>query len=353
MKNLFCIILIVTISSSANAQITITQSDLPQAGDNFILSNAFADLTIDPEQTGANYSWNFGDVTAITSRADTFYNQSGLPIIYQLFFFGANLADKSATSISFSQITLEDVYQVFKSSASQFEQYGYAGTFSGVPLPIVYNSKDVIYHLPLHYGDVDSSDSDFEFELPGLIYFSQNRHRVNKVDGWGTITTPIGIFNALRVKSTITDEDSIYVDTLGLGTNVAVKSYEYKWLAAGEGLPVFQINAEDLFGIPVITQVIYQDTSFHTGVNEITANLNSVATLFPNPANQLIQIQIIKEIKHPLPITVSTASGKIFYHGTVTENLSFIDVSEWSNGLYFLEIIEDGIIHHLKLVVQH
>lgn len=353
MKHLTIILAFTVLSSDISAQITITQADMPQAGASFFTTNAAIDLTIDPVETGPNHSWNFQQVTPLTTSTDTFYDYSGLPLIYQFFFFGANLADKTAYTISFDQITLEDVYLVYKNSSAAYEQFGYAGTFEGIPVPIVYSSNDVIYNFPLQFGDADSSESAFEFGLPGFGYISQQRTRVNTVDGWGTVTTPVGTFDVLRMRSAITDIDSIFIDTLNYGTNILLKSYEYKWLAQGTGLPVFQINAQDILGVPLVTQISYLDTALQTNVQEIKSHIGPVATVFPNPAGEWLQLHINKSIGKPLTVIITNPSGSIVHQQNIVQPTMFINVSSWKNGIYFLELMEERAVQHLKVLIQH
>ena len=75
----------------------------------------------------------------------------------------------------------------------------------------------MIYKYPVNYGNVDSSASGYSVELPNFLYYGVERNRVNEVDGWGTLITPSGTYNVLRLKSTIEEHDSIYLDTLGFG----------------------------------------------------------------------------------------------------------------------------------------
>jgi hypothetical protein len=333
-----------------SGQITISENDLPQPGTTYINTTAGIDLTIDPSQTGPGFTWDFQDLVPMISGTDTFTDASGLPVIYQLFFFGANLADKTGLNINFGQFTIEDVYNVYKSSGSSFEQYGYAGTLTGVPLPIVYNSKDVIYRLPLNYNNTDSSESDFEFSLPGLAYLSQQRKRVNEVDGWGTVITPTGTFDALRIKSTLTDEDSLFITSLGYGTTLNLITYEYKWLATDGGMPVLQINAQDVAGLPVVTQVLYLDTTMHTGIVDVIADDHFF--IYPNPAVDHVVINSW-QMAFPATLTASDATGRILLTENITAPNKTLDISAWCNGLYFLRI-EDagGIMHISKLIVQ-
>ncbi|MEO6166789.1 MAG: T9SS type A sorting domain-containing protein [Chitinophagales bacterium] len=353
MKFFLLLFALATAICNVNAQVTIIQSDMPQPGETFFTTNLVVDLTIDPLETGPDHTWNFQQLIPLTSVTDTFSDQSGLSLLYQLLFSGANLADKTGYAIAIDQLTLDNVYLVYKSTSGLYEQLGFAGTFDGIPVPIVYGGKDMIYHFPLQYGAMDSSQSDFSLGLTGVGYVSQQRKRVNTVDGWGTVLTPVGTFEALRVTAAITDVDSIYIDTLNYGTNVTLKSYEYKWLAKERGTPVFQINAQEVLGVPVITQIFYQDTALHTGINELQNAPTSFIAVFPNPAGQWLQLQANKTVTIPLEVVITDVAGKCLLQRNIEPLVTFIDVSRWSNGIYFLSAVKDGRIQRIKFMIQH
>lgn len=352
MKKLLLAITFLIAATVSIAQITVMQSDMPQPGETFITTTAAFDVSIDPADTGPNHVWDFQNLQPLTSVTDTFYNMSEISLIYQLLFSGANLAAKSGFTIAIDQLTLEEVYLIYKNSSSQFEQYGYAGTFDGIPVPIIYGANDVIYKFPLQYGDVDSSESDFALGLPGVGYVSQQRKRVNTVDGWGTVITPAGDFEALRITSVITDIDSVFIDTLNLGTNVILKSYEYKWLATGTGTPVLQINAQDVFGLPVVSQVSYQDTALQTGIAIPDEKQGFSFSFYPNPVSEKLVIQIPDQIKPGSEMKVTDLSGNSIIHCNIVQPVSFFDVSGLENGIYLLTVGNVSSMQNRLLVVQ-
>src|SRR6185295_16658519 len=103
---------------------------------------------------------------------------------------------------------------------------------------------DTIYHFPLTYGTIDSSYSGYTLKLPSLVYFHNSSFRHNEADGWGSLTTPYGTFDVVRVKTTIMAHDSIYIDTL-LNFGFAIDApaeIDYKWIGKGQGEPLLQIN---------------------------------------------------------------------------------------------------------------
>ncbi|MFI5134333.1 MAG: T9SS type A sorting domain-containing protein [Chitinophagales bacterium] len=347
MKELFAA-LIIALPNFILAQITVTENDIPSAGSIYFLDNAPLTYLIDLSQTGANESWDFSDLTFNSANADSFLSTNDLPFIYQIAFLSSNLAEKNGINLSYGQFVLSDVYTVYKKSSSQYEIDGYAGTLDGLPLPMPYSSKDIVYRFPLNYSNQDSADASIILAIPGLGYLSQQRHRVNEVDGWGIITTPVGTFNALRVKSTITDVDSIYADTLGFGTMLTLKSYEYKWLAQGKGIPVMQVNAQDVAGIPVVSQILYQDTALQSGVPEISAQ--NEMKVYPNPAVNFLNITS----SNPLPVQffIWNSEGKLIEKEYSSGQIS-TDVSQWQNGIYFICYPQGNSVFTFAFLVEH
>ena len=69
-------------------------------------------------------------------------------------------------------------------------------------------------------------------------------NRTNVVDGWDNLTTLFGTFQTLRVKSTLIEHDSVYIDSLSTGFPINRNITEYKWLGKGQGIPLLQVNEE-------------------------------------------------------------------------------------------------------------
>ncbi|PJA07855.1 MAG: hypothetical protein COX70_05360, partial [Flavobacteriales bacterium CG_4_10_14_0_2_um_filter_32_8] len=68
-----------------NAQITITNNDMPNVNDTFRLSTTNNIQGLDPVLTGTNYSWNFSTLVPSSQRLDTFFSVSSTPLAYQFY----------------------------------------------------------------------------------------------------------------------------------------------------------------------------------------------------------------------------------------------------------------------------
>jgi PKD repeat protein len=239
---------------SAGAQIIITRSDMPASNDTIRFSTALP--VIDVDTTGAGISWDFSGLQPGGQDLVRYKSSSQTPyFLHFLGMFGLKIADSLGTG----PLAFKNVYSFFKSTTSKYTAEGIGFQYSGLPLPLAgyYSDPDEIYQFPLNYNDRDSSTFRVETSLPTIGSYIQSGYRINEVDGWGTITTPYGTFNCIRVKSTIEEIDSIVSTIVTLG--FPVSRVEYKWLAKGEKIPVLQVDGQDLFGQFVPNSVKYRD----------------------------------------------------------------------------------------------
>ena len=230
---------------SVIAQITVDQSDMPHTGDTLRVS-----LTTQVPQgyagSAMDTTWNFGSLQPLSQRVESYVNTAVTPSAYQFIFVvmgGANLASPLSAA-ALPGMPVSQGYSFFKNSSSGFSDLGFAYTLQGLPLPARYDNPDKQYQVPMVPGATWSSVSSFSLSMPGMGAYNTARNRMSTVDGWGTLTTPFGTFQTLRVKSNLVIHDSVHVDSLGSGYATDRSVTEYKWLAKGEGIPVLQINEE-------------------------------------------------------------------------------------------------------------
>lgn len=261
-KNFTTLLLLIIFSVAVNAQITIINTDLPGSGDTLRYSTTSLDTTIANTYiiAGTNVVWDFSHVEAESQSLDEY--KPSLQTPYAGFFFGANRYGKlEADSIGFGQFQFNDVYRFYKNTSAKFEIEGVGLKYSGFPIPSYYTDNDEIYQFPLDYNDVDSSTFDYTLSLLAFGSLTTSGYRKNTVDGWGQITTPYGTFNALRVTTDIVSRDSISFGLFNFGFDNHQR--EIKWLATGQGYPVFQVAGAVTFGTFVPNSVTYRD-SFRT-----------------------------------------------------------------------------------------
>ena len=243
---------------------TITQADFPVAGDTLRLSQATAVPAGAPPltQTGPNQTWNYGGLTATTQRVASYKAVADVATGFQLIIFGPFGGNNRASLAATTQLPappagvslpITDPLEFFRLSATDFRSVGYGGTLAGTAVPVVYASdannqpqQDIIYRLPLAYGNApDASDSYFTVSAAGMGGLSQKRHRTNTIDGWGSLTTPFGTYQAVRVLTTLDDLDTVQIGTAP-SQGFEIHHREYKWLANGQHEPLLTVTTRVL-----------------------------------------------------------------------------------------------------------
>lgn len=227
------------------SQVIVNQSDMPVAGDTLRVSITNV-VPAGYASTAMDTAWNYSILEALSQRVDTFVNVTATPVLYQFFFVlqgGANLASPRNSS-PVPGLPVSQGFTFFKNSSSSYGDLGSAYTAQGIPLPAKYDNPDKLYQFPMSPGLTWSSVSAFAITVPNIAYYSTQRTRSNIVDGWGSLLTPFGTFQTLRVKSTLAIHDSVYIDSLGAGFPINRSIIEYKWIAKGKGIPVLQVTEE-------------------------------------------------------------------------------------------------------------
>ncbi len=304
-------------------------------------------MQFDFVETGADFNWDFSTLQPITQTVDTFVKVTETPPVYWLFFLtSANMASPLGSS-PIEQIPLTDAFNFYNNTSGSFADVGYAATVFGIPLPFKFDNADIIYRFPMDYGNVDSSESGFEFAIPDLAYLKVERKRVNTVDGWGNLTTPFGSFEVLRIKSEVIEYDSIYIDSLNIGIPVNLEYTEYKWLADGQKIPVL-IATENIIG----TVAEYRDS-----IRDLTVDMhesfgvdNLDMTIYPNPVSKVLHVRYFSAGNHIVEINIFGLNGRNFMSRKLSdiqrgEQVISFDLSNYLfvPGRYLLQINTETI----------
>lgn len=353
-------------SGSLFAQITITNADMPSAGSHYLMDNATAPGGLNLGDTGPNFTWDFSALGVTGSGVDSFVSVSSTPFAYQFFFnniflYPDNKADFAAASQDLNipsqiPITVTDVINYYKKPSSGYYGVGFGASISGIPTSVQYDPIDRIFQFPMTFGDNNSSPFSYLISIPTVGAYGQNKVRSNEVDGWGTLLLPNGAsYSVLRVKSTLSGTDTLYVDALGFGFNLPSTSYEYKWVAAGIGVPVLQINATDLFGTAVPSTVKYLHTDNTSGIipyeSKKTLNL-----LHQNPVSNELSVVFNTDLGSEAKLNIIDLNGrtvmsKVFQAGKGKNQIS-LDLNGIAAGLYQLNLQQGAYSASSKLVVQ-
>ncbi|WP_201986871.1 T9SS type A sorting domain-containing protein [Hymenobacter rubidus] len=253
---------------------------------------------------GANQTWNYASLVPTSQRVETFLplaTVTATSLLYA-FTFGAlggvnraTVASPQALPIAAGgALPITDTYQFYNLStataaAQEFRSVGFGASLAGTAVPVTYVSQaqqDIIYRFPLSFASpADSSNSYFTTPAAAASvgYLSQKRKRVNRPDAWGTLTTPFGTFQTVRVVTRLQDHDSVSVGGISQGFDLPI-TREYKWLAKTHHVPLLTITTRLLAGVETVTTVEYRDIYrriVRLGTRDIA--IDAALTAYPNP----------------------------------------------------------------------
>lgn len=264
-------------SFSAMAQITYTAADFATADEEFTVSTANASFA-NFAATGANHNWNFANLTA-QSQATTGWNDpndAGYKLSWCLshfYIFTCNsqfnnnfkLASPVMDDIEFGDYTISNIVEHTDVDATGLinRMRGMTTEIAGIPLPLTidYDDPDEIYNFPMNYGDAYTNTGHFEIDLSNMgmdFSYSLSTTRTNTVQGWGSLTTPMGTFpDVLKIKCVTQRTDEIMV--AGITIPIPMTTVSYQWFSKDYGIPVLQADGFELFNIFIPTTVKYLD----------------------------------------------------------------------------------------------
>ena len=94
----------------------------------------------------------------------------------------------------------------------------------------------------------------------------------------------------------------------------------------------------------IVTEGLQQpfEINVATGIEEIGIDLEAV--VFPNPASDYIELQIDDLDSRALNYVLFDNSGKLIIRDPVLSNVTTINLSALSGGIYFLSVSENGLV---------
>ncbi len=342
-QKLFLFILVVGFGLTTTAQISIDNSDMPFEDDTVRVSTGLNLNFIDYTETGADYLWDFSQLVPISQHVDTFLSPWSMPLIYKLFFgLTSNLAVRGTEDLPIPGFPFTDIYNFYDNRSVNYRAVGLGVSIAGIPIPFNYDSPDVVYDFPMEFQDNWNSQAHFAQEVPLVGYLRMTKTHTDTVDGWGTLITPYGSFEVLRLKSEVNEIDSIYLDSLNFGIPIERDYTVYQWIGKGQKIPLLQVTSS-LGG--VVVDYIDSVRLTLNGNNELPFVLNNELKVFPNPTKEKIHLQFEMLEKQNVNVKLFDLTGReveIIFEGILQQgkvNLAFnLKESSLSFGSYIVQI---------------
>ncbi|MEI8279987.1 MAG: T9SS type A sorting domain-containing protein [Bacteroidota bacterium] len=346
-------------TSASFAQITITSTSMPVAGDTLRHCSADLSLAVIPlTDSGANMSWDYSALVPINQVLDSFLTPIQLNPAYILSIPSSDVGQRSNLPISGLPlpVSITDVYTFYKVQATpnSYSAVTMAANISGLPLSFAYGDPDEKYFFPLAFHNHDSSTFLLNMTVATLGTIIQSGYRLTTVDGWGTIVTPYytSPVNCIRVRSEIHEIDSINSTLAGAPFSFPRNTVEYKWLVAGDHYPALFVTTNNAgLGSEQVTDVQYRDHYRpdvpYLGVNKATNTTITEIKAYPNPAsNGTITFDIPSDWRN-YKIEIFDIQSKLLstYHNTRT-----LEIQSLSKGQYMARVTSGSSFAYVRIV---
>ncbi len=314
--NLILISLLLGFNFLTLAQISIDDADMPYEDDTVRVSTGLNIDFMDYTETGEDHLWDFSQLIPISQRVDTFISPWSMPLVYKLFFgLTSNLAVRGADNVPLPGFPITGIYNFYDNRSLNYRGIGIGMSVFGIPIPFKYDDPDIVYDFPMEYEDAWNSQAHFAQEIPLVGYLRMTKTHVDTVDGWGTLITPYGSFEVLRLKSEVNEIDSIYMDSLEIGIPIERDYTVYQWMGKGQKIPLLQITSS-LFG--AVVEYVDSTRLIFDGTNELPFVRNNELKVFPNPTASKVQMQFEMLEKQHVSIKLFDMQGRetaIIYEG--------------------------------------
>ena len=349
-KNLLLIVLL-SLSMVTFAQITITNNDIANTGRTFLMANDTVNFSsIVPGDPGVNLTWDFTGVNASYNDTINIVEPGTTP-------FADNFPNANYSYyVSLADSTL--LYSYMVRSDDKFTSKGAAYESSEVGTIITnINPEEIILDFPVNYLDNYSEAYSYFFviesPMPGAdsIKVKTDITKETTVDAWGSITTTLGTYDALRQHITDVQTDSTFMLLAGTwmfvsATEVTSSTYDWWTNNSSIGTMLFSIDVDDAGNTLGVS--FYNGTA--VGLDE---NKNIESKVFPNPVTDLLNIDFAEVVTGS--VSIINQMGQVILRKELTsQNNAQINMANLTNGVYIYQINNEfgDMISNGKIIKQ-
>jgi len=342
---------LIVCSTTLSAQITINNSHLPIPGQTWINAlDEFYTAAVTPG--GANQTWNYSALLTTSFDTTVFLNAANTP-------YGASNFPSSTMAIHQPG---DSMYLYLTTGANGLDLDGYyfyslEPPFGQNAIPFVPANRFV--PTPFTYQNTLNTFYRYVVDIDTALPYIRFIHYVDvshNADGYGTLQLPgVTHTNTLRMKTVEVTYDSLMADTAGNGNYFLFNSpsveqtTSYKWFRASNPSIVLTIDADSAG--TMATQSSYLYNSFTTSIGETPASSGPIVNVFPNPANDRVNVILEKEGKLNHIFQLTDTRGRVIRETSLEgiQHYSFY-VNNLESGVYLWKVT--GLNEQGKLIVQ-
>lgn len=331
-------ICIAALAQGSHAQIVIEATDQPVVGDEIV---RYRDTipAFGPGGSGAMQVWDFSAALLHETVTTSVVAPATTPSAAS--FTGSNLAMTNG----------DGAYLYFDLGSAAMVSTGAAGDLlgDGQNIVTVFDPSLLLHPLPRTYGDHFTDGFYFEATASGSafgVHSVRLRHHgtvFDSTDAYGELTTPVGTYDVLRVKTTGHSVDSLWFKLLSFAPWTFFQALEdtsisYAWLAKETKMAVAEMTLDSL-GAPA--RFVYSSVppAITTGNDrEAVAGVR----VHPVPASAGFTLSLARAGSHT-SATVFASDGRIVQEVPLaTTGSQWVATGQWPPGLYHVRLLPVG-----------
>ncbi|MGZ3882859.1 MAG: T9SS type A sorting domain-containing protein [Bacteroidia bacterium] len=351
MKKLYMLIACVLVANLSKAQLVLTQAfNEPVVGD-FEHRIKYDSAGVLPNTPGANQTWNFSTLTTTASLVNTTYTTPSSCTGYTAFtaFSGATVGQTDGSTSEF-----------YKSSPGVFELIGLVPSST---LALSFSNTAVVANWPVSstYSLSDAVAGTIKANIFTSITGPFNGSETVQSTGTGTLQLPnaVTLNGCMQLKTVLTGTGSVALFTLTATFTITNTSYSYYWglykfpaLTVNYSTITFQQGSSAPQTTKTVATTINNDV--FAGISELS--LNSNYSMFPNPASNMLNLQITNDQAEPVSVEIVNSLGQpvktLDLGNTKGEVTSTVDLNGFAKGIYLVKTAVGNKQSVKKLIVQ-
>lgn len=325
---------------ASHAQITLTAADVAIVGQNMTqVTDTLPDASIVAGAGGQNQTWNFSALHEHEAYPFAVVAPNATP--YAALFPTANVA----------AVQNDSAYAYFEKDNNGLRMLGIYGSFpveSGtIELAVRTTPASSILRFPTTFNDGYTESFKRVFEMSGVdAGFPVDSFRVVSTvqrsvqyDAYGTMTTPAGTFQVMRVKETEVSTDTSYILFMGAwtelpGDQITDIAYNFWTKQNGVSFPIASIQADENGN--TVSASYLRDFA----VSPTHEDKNDVAfEVFPNPCREQLSLDMPDGFTGTVEVYDMT-SREVLSKG-LEAHISTIDTQHLQQGNYVAVLKND------------
>lgn len=355
MKNL-ALLLCLLAAIMGNAQIVVTANDMPLIGQEIEQGvDTLPGPQIQPGGVGQT-TWDFSGLNEHLTQKLRVRPPGEAPL--------SQLFQGATAAMNFDS----GYYQLIRVSPDKLQFLGLTGYFpamdsSYIPVAIPNNPAQTILNFPATFGQQFTESLRTVFQLPvgfplDSIRLVSNKVRTVKIDAYGTVKTPAGEFNGIRMREHVVNLDTTFGLTI-LGwvvldaQSIPDTNISYGWWGKinNRAFPLMEISMDRGAQSTKVVSATWVKSIGTSPVQEPVRTFVSFK-IYPNPATTELIVELQEGVSGRLQIF--DFKGKLVLERNPIQGVEQLEIGKLSKGYYMaiLKSRDSKVIGCQKFEVQ-